>query len=50
MMAAAEVKRSDAAMACEVQDGVLQPLLDALEAEERLPGACNWPLPFVMVA
>lgn len=45
----AEVKHSDAAMACELQDGVLRPLVDALEAGTRLPGFCNWPLPFVLI-
>lgn len=45
-----EVNRSDAAMACELQNGALQPLIYALEGGERLTGACNWPLPFVAIA
>ena len=46
---AAEVNASEAAMACELTDGVLAPLLDALQSGQRPPGACNWPLPFVMI-
>jgi putative acetyltransferase len=45
----AEVKLSKAAMACELQDGVLKPLLDALESKQRLPGFCNWPITFVLL-
>jgi putative acetyltransferase len=44
-----EVERSDAAMACELQEGVLAPLLNALESGARPPGFCNWPLPFILI-
>ncbi len=36
-----------AAMACELQPGVLQPYLDARTAGERLPGMAMFPLPFL---
>lgn len=39
---------SIAAMVCELQDGVLQPYLEAVEAGQRQPGASNWPLPFTL--
>ncbi|HEO72397.1 MAG TPA: GNAT family N-acetyltransferase [Candidatus Hydrogenedentes bacterium] len=43
----ATVERHPAAMARELRHGVLRPYLKALEAGERLPGFCNWPLPFM---
>ncbi len=46
----AEVEASDAAMACELQEGVLEPCLRAVEAGERLPGYCPWPLALNVVA
>jgi predicted N-acetyltransferase YhbS len=46
---AAGVEPSDAAMACELQEGVLAPLLNALGAGARPPGCCNWPLPFILI-
>jgi hypothetical protein len=45
----ATVERSDAAMACELEEGVLAPLLNALESGARPPGFCNWPLPFILI-
>ncbi|HIE26402.1 TPA: N-acetyltransferase [Candidatus Poribacteria bacterium] len=44
----AEVNASRAAMACELEEGILQPYLQALESNEHLPGFCNWPLPFML--
>lgn len=38
----AEVEIHPAAMVCELEEGLLQPYLDALEKGERLPGSCNW--------
>jgi len=46
--ASVEVRQSEAAMACELQPGALEPCLRALQSGERLPGACNYPLPFVL--
>ena len=43
-----KVARSDAAMVCELQSGVLGPYLEALEAGTRLPGHCNYPLAFAL--
>jgi putative acetyltransferase len=43
--ATVEATRGDYAMACELQDGVLAPLLEALESGRRPPGATPWPLP-----
>jgi len=40
----AEATAFDAAMACELQDGVPGPCLEALAAGQRLPGQCPWPL------
>ena len=48
MWAKAEVRPSSAAMACELQEGALQPYLDAVEAGERLVGSSNEPLPFLL--
>lgn len=45
----AETILSKAAMACELQENILQPLLNALETKERLPGFCNWPITFVLL-
>ncbi len=44
----AHASRSDAAMACELQPGALEPYLRALDAGEREPGLSNWLLPFVL--
>ena len=44
----AHASRSDAAMACELQPGALEPYLRALDAGERDPGLSNWLLPFVL--
>ena len=44
--AKSEVHASDAAMACELQPGFLQPCLEA-QAAGRLPGTVNWALPFI---
>jgi predicted N-acetyltransferase YhbS len=43
-----EVKMRQAAMACELEEGALQPYLQALECNKRLPGASFWPLPFML--
>jgi len=40
-----EVKASKAAMACELQEGVLEPYLKAVESGERPTGACMFTLP-----
>lgn len=45
--ATCEVELSQAAMACELQEGVLQPYLQALESGKRLPGFTRFPLPFL---
>ncbi len=45
--ATAEAKPSQAAMACELEDGVLQPYLDALASGSRQPGFTMFPLPFL---
>ena len=45
--ATVEANRSDAAMVYELQEGVLDPYLRALEAGERLPGVTAFPLPFM---
>ena len=44
----AQVDPSDAAMACELQEGALRPLLAALESG-RPCGCCNWPIPFSLI-
>lgn len=46
--ATCEASPSDAAMACPLVSGVLDDYLAALESGQRLPGACNWPIPFIM--
>ncbi|KKL53654.1 hypothetical protein LCGC14_2273280 [marine sediment metagenome] len=46
--AIAEAKRSAAAMAIELREGVLDPVIDALDSNRRLPGFCNWPIPFML--
>lgn len=46
--ATCEASRSDAAMACPLVAGVLDDYLAAVESGRRLPGACNWPIPFIM--
>ncbi|MDQ1256493.1 MAG: N-acetyltransferase [Candidatus Hydrogenedentes bacterium] len=43
----AEVVASPAAMAHELRGAVLRDCLKAREAENRLPGACCWPVPFM---
>ena len=45
--ATAEAKTSQAAMACELEDGVLQSYLDALASGSRRPGFTMFPLPFL---
>lgn len=45
--ATAEAKPSKAAMACELQEGVLDAYLQALESGNRLPGFTLFPLPFL---
>ena len=45
--ATVEVKLSQAAMACELQEGVLQLYLNALDAGKRPPGFSLMPLPFM---
>jgi len=44
----AHASRSDAAMACELREGALQPYLQALDAGQRPPGLSNWLLPFIL--
>lgn len=44
----AEVEKCPAAMAYELQEGVLKPYIEALENKERLEGFCNWSLPFMI--
>ena len=46
--ATCEVNRSAAAMACPLVEGVLDEYIAAVESGHRLPGACNWPIPFMM--
>ena len=43
--AAAEVKPSKAAMACELEEGALEPYVKAVAAGDRPPGSCVFPLP-----
>jgi putative acetyltransferase len=38
-----------AAMACELEEGILDPLLQALQARQRPPGYALFPLPFLSV-
>ena len=45
----AEATASPAAMACELQEGILSPLLTALTRDERPPGYTLYPLPFLSV-
>jgi putative acetyltransferase len=45
--ATTEVKVSSAAMACELQEGVLESYLKAIDADDRLPGFTLFPLPFL---
>ena len=44
----AESRASAAAMAYELQEGILQPLINATENEGRHPGFCSWLLPFIV--
>jgi len=44
----AEANSSPAAMAYELTGGVLQSYIAAVETNQRLPGFCNWPLPFMV--
>lgn len=46
--AQSQVTAGAAAMAIELVDGALEAYRAALAAGTRLPGACNWPLPFAM--
>lgn len=46
--ATSEAHAGGAAMAIELADGVLDEYVAAREKGARLPGVCNWPLPFVM--
>ena len=46
--ATCEAVRSNAAMTCPLVDGVLDEYVAAVESGKRLPGACNWPIPFMM--
>ena len=46
--AACEATSSDAAMAFALAEGVLDEYRAAVTDGERLPGACNWPVPFMM--
>ena len=45
--ATTKVESSPAAMACELQEGVLQPYLKAIGAGDRQPGFTQFPLPFL---
>ena len=36
------------AMACELQEGALEPYMRAVESKGRLPGHCNWAPPFML--
>jgi predicted N-acetyltransferase YhbS len=45
----ATVERGDPAMACALQEGALDPLLNALESGTRPPGCVNWALPFILI-
>jgi len=45
--ATAEAKPSNAAMACELQEGALRPYLEAVESGRRSPGFTLFPLPFL---
>ena len=42
--ASVEAKASEAAMACELREGALKPYMKAVEAGDRLPGFCMFPL------
>ena len=44
----AEANRSAVAMAIELRKGVLDPVIEALSSNERPPGFCNWPIPFML--
>ena len=46
---APESTASPAAMACELKEGILSPLLNALTRGERRPGYAMFPLPFLSV-
>jgi len=46
--ATAQSERSGAALACELQPGVLGPYLAELEQGKRLPGSFVWPLPLAV--
>ena len=46
--ATSEINPSSAAMAYELQEGVLEPYLEAVKSGKRLPGFCSWPLPFIL--
>jgi len=42
------VEASEAAMACELSPGALEPYLEEVNAATRLPGACNFALPYLL--
>ena len=46
--ATCKAKLSGAAMACPLVNGVLDDYVAAVESGQRLPGTCNWPIPFMM--
>ena len=46
--ATSKVERSGAAMACSLAGGALDEYIAAVESGQRLPGTCNWPIPFIM--
>jgi hypothetical protein len=46
--ATSEAHADGAAMAIELVDGVLTEYQAACDGGLRLPGVCNWPLPFIM--
>ena len=46
--ATSKAERSGAAMACSLTGCVLDEYITAVESGQRLPGTCNWPIPFIM--
>lgn len=46
--ASCEARQSGAAMALPLVDGTLDEYQACLAAGQRQPGACNWPIPFIM--
>jgi len=43
-----EANAGEPAMAYELQEGILEPVITAMEAGTMPPGACTWPIPFLM--